>query len=132
MSFRALTTDERSRLEQASTGAVPTLEDLVASINSDAQRVTADASITTAEVDELAYQLGVDLGRHLIEQRPELEWAVLTDDYGTDLAVYNPAHPETFAAPIPVVRARLEPLNDDDMPAGQALIAFVERFLRGT
>ena len=128
MTFRRLSPEEQSRLEAASIGPVPDLEALVLETNNNAGQIATDPTITTAEVDEIAYTLGVGLGRLLIARLPELEWAVLSDNYGTDLVVYSPSNTDLYAAPVQVMRQRLEPDDEDSTPAGTALVQFVERF----
>lgn len=81
----------------------------------------------TEEIDQTPFVavFGVAVGEYL-RQELEMEWKIITDDYGTDLAILRPAPDGTqvFSCPVVVVGKRFS----GDYEPGQ-LAEFCEYFL---
>lgn len=94
------------------------------------ERTLADyLSATVAEeIDQTPYVavLGVAVGEYL-RRELAMEWKIITDDYGTDLAILRPAPDGSpvFSCPVVVVGKRFS----GDYEPGQ-LAEFCEHFLR--
>jgi hypothetical protein len=65
-----------------------------------------DASSTRPEANIVVNALGIVFGKHLATALG-LEWAIVTDDYGTDLAVFGQPNDVTFF-PANMISKRLE------------------------